>query len=100
MGMSTHIVGFLPPDAEWNAKVDAWRACVAAGVEPPDELCEYLGLGDYEPNNKEPDPAGREVEVTGVREWTGEYEQGIEVDLVKLAEAHPEVKRLRFYNSW
>jgi hypothetical protein len=99
MGMSTHIEGFVPPDAEWRAKADAWRACKAAGVEPPRELEEFLGC-----DGNDPDPAGRAVDLDeltpGIVEWGRTGAAGYEIDLAAFTAAHPEIKVLRFFNCW
>jgi len=99
MSMSTHVVGFIPPDAKWRAMRDARDACLAAGVPVPEEVEDFFG-------GEEPDPCGREVDLTGlqiapgVSEWSDDYRQGYQVDLAELMAAHPNVKVVRFYNSW
>ena len=35
MSMSTHVVGFHPPDEKWKEMKAAWDACMAANVNPP-----------------------------------------------------------------
>lgn len=54
MGMSTHVVGFIPPDEKWQKMKAVWDACRAAGVEVPEDVCDFFEGG-------EPDPAGVEV---------------------------------------
>ena len=99
MSMSTHIVGFTPPDREWHLKLAAWKACREAGVAPGHELCKYFGLDLGE--EQDPDPNGHEVEIPDAkRDWTdGDMCSGIQVDLLVLARQYPNVKVLRFYNS-
>ena len=99
MSMSTHIVGFIPPDAEYNRMREAWLACEAAGVEPPKELLGWFGKKYYEPFEA-PDAEGAEAEVEksdAVTKWRDSCREGYQVDLRKL---DPKVKILRFYNSW
>jgi len=93
MSMSTHIVGFRPPDEKWNKMKATWLACENAGVPIPKEVeafFNYVAPGDR---------PGAEVEIkAAMREWKDEYDrQGFEVDITKLP---PDVKVLRFYNSW
>jgi hypothetical protein len=91
MSMSTYVVGFRPPDAEYKIKADAWRACKAAGVRPPEELSVFF---DY----TAPDDAGQIVDIkAAVEEYSRGAESGLEVDVAKLP---PGVKIIRFSNSW
>lgn len=87
--MSTHVTGFIPPDERWYQMKGAWDACTAAGVPVPDEVDSFFG-GDA------PDDAGRDTEIP-YREWRGGMSEGVEV---VIADLPPEVKIVRFYNSW
>jgi hypothetical protein len=88
--MSTHVTGFAPPDEQWAKMKAIWDACGAAGIDVPDEVEEFFG-GD------EPDPAGVEVDLP-LRKWNGhEAGAGYELDVASIP---PQVKTLRFYNSW
>jgi hypothetical protein len=90
--MSTHIVGFRPADEKWNKMKATWLACEDAGVPIPEEVKAFF---HYESPGDKP---GIEVEIKeALREWTDDCRQGYEVDLTKLP---PDVKVLRFYNSW
>ena len=89
MGMSTNIVGFIPPDTEWRKMKDVWDSCVTAGVAPPEEVCKFF-------NGEDPDEAGVLVDIE-TTEWGNDYASGYEVDVGKLPE---HVKIVRFYNSW
>lgn len=92
MGMSTWVMGFIPPDAKWNQMREVYNACRSAKVPVPKEVDEFFYGVD--PN----DSLGREVEIKeAVREYTAEAVDGREVDLSKLP---PEVKFVRFYNGW
>ncbi len=99
--MSMHVVGFVPPDDEWNAKVAAVRACRAAGVEPPEELERFLGLDPGE--GQEPDDYGRQVAIDegifplAIKEWKDDTRVGYEV---RLSDLPPEIKVVRFYCSY
>jgi hypothetical protein len=89
--MSTSVVGFCPPDAEWMAKKAAYDACVAANVDVPTELERFF-------NFTKPDDAGREIDIKqATRKYTAEMESGIEIELAKLS---PNVKCIRFVNSY
>lgn len=72
---------------------EAYNACVAAGLRPPDEISEFFG---YRPPHEDgeivDDLGGAEREVQ-----PGEMESGIEVDLGKLPKG---VTRIVFVNSW
>lgn len=54
--MSMRVVGFRPPDEKWRKMYAVWKACVEAGIEPPDEAHEFFGWSD-------PEPEGVEVDV-------------------------------------
>lgn len=96
MSMSTHVVGFVPPDDEWKAKKAAWDACKAAGVEPPTEIAKFF-------NWEKPDDHGREVtqsdleKLGAVKSWRTEMSEGYEIEIAKLP---PNVKVIRVFNSW
>jgi hypothetical protein len=96
MGMSTHVVGFRPPDEKWKAMAAVWDSCKAAGIEPPREVSEFF---DW----REPDSNGVEIKETAltkagaVREWHDDCRSGYEIDVSKLP---PDVTVVRVYNSW
>jgi len=87
--MSTHVTGFAPPDERWAKMKAIWDACEAAGIPVPGEVGEFFGGDD-------PDPAGVEVELP-TREWSGDSGAGYELDVSAIP---PQVKTIRFYNSW
>lgn len=60
MGISTFIEGVIPADEDWHKHLDAWDACKAVGVTPPDELVKYFGLED---EHQQPSRRGRVVEI-------------------------------------
>lgn len=93
MGMSTHVVGFIPPDEDWLKMKAVWDACREADVTPPEDVLGFFG-GEY------PDGPGTEVrgkKLTGVSQYEDDARQGFEVELAALP---PQVKVLRFVNSW
>lgn len=101
MGMSTHVVGFKPPDEKWRKMKAAWDSCTAAGVDVPKEIGEFF-------NWEKPDDegvtvtledwkGGKEVLHECIRKWSEGSRSGYEVDVTKLPK---DVTVLRFYNSW
>ena len=98
MGMSTHIIGFKPLDEKFHKMLAAYRACKEAGVPVPKTVSDFF-------KDEPPDEAGVSVHLgsehgrcaPGVRVWQGDSGGGFEVDLRQL---DPDVKILRFYNSW
>lgn len=98
MGMSTHIIGIKPPDAKWRTMKEVYDACKGAGVGLPIEVQRFFEK-DIE-NYGAPDPKGvlTEIEEGGaVTVYGDDSQSGFEVDVTKLP---PDVKIVRFYNSW
>lgn len=93
MGMSTHVVGFKPPDDKFKKMKAAWDACRAAGIEPPEEVYDFFG-------GESPDANGVVVEIEKhacCSKWSEDMQDGYEIDVSKLPK---DVKIVRFYNSW
>jgi hypothetical protein len=92
MGMSLVVKGYIPPDADYMRKANAWRACKEAGVEAPKEL---LRLFD----GREPQAAGMEIDITvAVTECRPhESAEGFDIELARLP---PGVRVIRVYSSW
>lgn len=91
MGMSTYVVGLMPPDEHYLKMYAAWSACDDAGIEPPKEVVDFFGGGI-------PDPGGAQVEIKdAVTESTDDDEEHYEIDLSKLPDG---VRAIRFTNSW
>jgi len=93
MGMSTHVIGFKPPDAKWRQMKKAYDSCHAAGVEPPKEVSAFFEWGA-------PDEAGVEVNIEAhecCTEYNEEMVDGFEIDVTKLPK---DVTRIRFWNSY
>jgi len=85
---SLFVIGIKPADVEYKKKAKAYKACVEAGVEPPEELCEYFEW-------KVPDPQGMEVDIShALTERNVEMQDGFDIDLNKLPE---DVKFLKVY---
>jgi hypothetical protein len=88
--MSTDVKGFVPPDEQWEKMRTIWDACCAANIPVPDEVVEFF-------NDTAPDPAGVEVDLP-LRKWNGGLKgAGYELDVAAIP---PQVKTIRFYNSW
>ena len=93
MSMTTHIIGFQPPDEVLLKMKAVWDACVAANTRIPDEVQIFF---NYAP----PDDRGVEVALSeqfGLREWHSDGREGYEIELAKLP---ANVTHLRFYNSY
>jgi hypothetical protein len=89
MGMSTHVVGFRPPDEKWKKMKKIWDSCQEAGVAVPKEVAEFF-------DDCEPDPAGVEVEIK-THPYHDESRDGYEVH---LSEIPKDVTLIRFFNSY
>ena len=94
MGMSTHVIGFKPPDAKWKKMKEARDACEEAGIDIPDDIDDFF---DGEP----PDDNGVEIWLEKEEccsEWDdGDMRAGFEIDVDKLPK---DVKIIRVYNSY
>jgi hypothetical protein len=89
MSMSTHVIGFRPPDEKWKKMKSVWDSCEKAGIDPPKEVTEFF-------NDCEPDPAGVEVEIK-THPYRAEMVDGYEV---KLSELPKGISVIRFFNSY
>lgn len=94
--MSTHVIGFSPPDETWQRMEAVWDACHAAGIDPPVAVSEFF---DDEP----PDTRGVLIDQRGlekcgaVKAWRDETREGYEVEIAKLPN---NVKFIRMYNAY
>lgn len=88
--MSTHIVGFRPPDDQWARMKGVYRSCQSAGVPIPKAVLDFFDGEDPK------DLPGKEVPIKA-EPWRDEGREGYQVDLTKLPK---DVRYLRFYNSW
>ena len=90
--MSTHVIGFKPPDETWKKHKAVWDACEAAGL-PDDQWPEdTLKFFDHET----PDAQGVECELP-LEEWSSDHEEGYQLELAKVPKG---VTIIRFCNSW
>lgn len=92
MSMSTHVIGFKPPDEKWKKMKAVYDACRAASVRPPKDVEDFFCDGS-------PDDQGVEVDLekhSCTKEYSYDMRQGYEIDLKKLP---PDVTVIRFYNS-
>jgi hypothetical protein len=89
VSMSTHVIGFVPPDDEWQRMKKIWDACTEADVALPERVEKFFDF-------TKPDERGQEVDIPH-RPYRVEGCEGIEVEIAKLP---PNVKVIRFYNSW
>lgn len=95
MSVSTHVVGFKPPDDTWKKMKAVWDSCEAAGIRIPKEVCEYF-------NDTTPDDSGVVITLEKhpcCKKYnnTNQAEEGIEITLSDLPK---DVKIIRFYYSW
>lgn len=98
MGMTTHVIGFKPPDARFKQMYRIWEMCKEAKVHPPLEVDAFFG-------GETPDPRGVEVDlnldpkamcVTKYNDPdSGNW--GFDVDITKLPK---DVTVVRFFNNY
>jgi len=70
--MSTHVVGFRPPDEKWKKMKAVWDACEAAGAKIPDEVSDFF-------DGEEPDARGVEVDLEEsdvAKKWRDDGREG------------------------
>jgi len=92
MGMSTHITGFIPADEKWHAMKKIFDECVRLDIEAPDEVWTFFGGED--PGDK----PGQEAAIgDSCKDWRGDCSEGYEIEIDKIP---PNIKFIRFYNSW
>jgi len=89
MGMSTHIIGFAPPDDKWLQMKSIWDSCSEAGIEPPEKVSKFFGW-------EAPDPAGVEIKLDAI-EWRDDMREGYEINIEAIPK---QCKIVRFYNAW
>lgn len=93
MSMTTHIIGFVPPDNRWKEMKKVYDACLFAGIEAPEEVLEFF-------NDEPPDDLGIEIDLEDDKsstEYQREGSEGFQIELKKLPK---EIKFIRFYNSY
>ncbi len=89
MSMSTHVIGFAPPDEQWEKMKAVWDACRLAKVPVPPDVEKFF-------NYEAPDDEGVKIELP-IREWRDDSAQGFEIDVDSIPK---HVKTIRFFNSW
>jgi hypothetical protein len=87
--MSTHVIGFAPPDEQWEKMKAVWDACRLAKVPVPRDVEKFF-------NYETPDHQGVKIELP-TREWRDHGAQGFEIDVDSIPK---HVKTIRFFNSW
>ncbi len=95
MGMSTHVVGFKAPDAEWVKMKAVWDACKAAEITPPEEVIHYFEW--REPRAGIEVPERDLIHCGAVREFNTDSTTGYEIILSKVPEG---VTVISVYNSY
>ena len=91
MGMSTHIIGFAPPDERWEQMKAIFDACENAGIEIPLEVELFFADG-------RPDPCGVEVAISHSEYYDNNHcREGFEIT---LADIPSHITHIRFWNSW
>ena len=100
MSSSLYVVGFRPPDEEWQRMKAAYDACKSAGVDPPKKIESFF-------NHDAPDDAGVLVRMAcdysskerhvSVEDYVENGYQGFTVDLTKLPEG---LRYIRFFISY
>jgi len=91
--MSTDIIGIKPADEKWKQMKAIWDACKTAKIQVPAEVEKFFGWAD-------PEDQGVIVDIrnsNAVQKVNEDGECGFLVDLNKLS---PDVKFIKFTNSW
>ena len=89
--MSTHIVGFRPPDDTWKHMKEIWDSCESVKVPIPEEVLNFF-------NDIEPDENGVENNLENYAdEYSGDMRSGYEIDISKLPK---NINIIRFFNSY
>lgn len=97
MSMSTHITAFRDMDGEFARMLEIKTFCDTHKVSYPSEVNAYF-KGDADSSEDELRDEFLEIDLgDACSEWTSRSAQGYEVDVTKLP---PEVKIIRFFNSW
>lgn len=93
MSMSTHVIGIVAVNAEYQKKYKAYKACEDAEVDIPQELIEFF-------NGESPDPNGMVIDLRKnpcVKKYSADMIDGFDIDLSKVDK---NIKIIRFYNSY
>lgn len=85
MSMSTHVFAFYDDDADYKRKQAAYRSCVDADIEPPDELCNLFSRERVCTIDAPPGPpVPTDVLDRATENYTGDCEEGKIIDVFKL----------------
>jgi hypothetical protein len=90
MGMSTSLYGIKPADTKFKQMKAVWDACMAAGLQVPDEVRTFFK--DEEPNER-----GVQIDLRRTPGVSDHGELGFTVDLQKIDK---DIRYLVFENSW
>jgi hypothetical protein len=97
MGLSTYVVAIRPPDERWEKMKAVYDACIKANIPLPEEVENFF-------DGSAPDPVGVPIHLDtgscGVRDWHSDVNDTADGVEVVLAELPPDVKILRFVNSY
>jgi hypothetical protein len=92
MGMCSYVLGIKPKDEKYMTMKQIYDNCASLNIAIPKEVLDYFG--DYDP-----DEFGLIVDNIKSIEWSHPHQScsGIEVNLDDLP---PDVRIIRFVNSW
>jgi hypothetical protein len=95
MGMSSYVVGFVPPDEKFKKMKKVYDMCVEAEVTIPDDVEKFF---DWEP----PSDNGVSVNIDKYVDEAAPHDcaEGWTIDLARLAREMPHVKKIQFVNSY
>lgn len=95
MSMSTYLIGIKPKDENWHRMRMILELCERGKVQAPAEVLKYFeGAPDRSDDGVLVYLSAQSV---GCKEYVSDSKEGFDVDLSKL---DPEIKILRFVNSW
>lgn len=93
MSMSTHIIGFKPPNEKWKQMKAVWDACETAKTPIPQEVLNFF-------NHEPPDDDGVEINLEThpcCEEYDEDMSEGFQIEIDKLPK---DIKIIRFVNSY
>ena len=97
MGMSTRVTAFRDMNGEFKKMLEAKKFCDERELSYPAEVRTYFGNCADQSEESIAQELLTIVTKDWVKEWSGDYGQGFEVDVASIPK---EVKTIRFYNSW
>lgn len=95
MGMSTYVIGFIPPDEKFKEMKKVFDVCKSAGIEPPSEVWGFF-------NDETPKELGVEIDIDSYVTEVSPHASanGWEIDLERLGKEKPNIKKIQFINSY